>query len=292
MSTSVLARRAGSLFGKCVVSRIMALYERRCSTFALTVSGTEHLQAMDGRPYLLVANHILIPQEESLLGLAIRSTPFARCVYHPRLLLFKYPPDSFILRRIVRETTNRALRVVSRGNMGVWSERSVARAIQEHVSHPFSNGLREGLGHIAVDPTGRYYREFLQSVAHFVEKAAPIVIFPGKFENYQDILCEGGVSPGAAHLARKFGLPIVPAYVSGAANWRVCDPTTVAFGAAFSCHDMSKQEINRQIVERVRLLRDSALEAVQLESTPFSAPKQESLTDFDHSLQSAALTSD
>ena len=180
--------------------------------------------------------------------------------YSPRLLLFNCPSDSFILRRVVREETGRSLRVVARSNEGLWSIRRSARLFQERVIHPFGNGLREGLGYLPRDHTGRFQREFLQSVEEALGRGEPILIFPGRIVPdgaswVRDSLMDGGIHPGAAHLARRYGLPILPASLSGAEGWWPGQAATVTFGPQFEGAGMSKEDLCREIVARMRALK-------------------------------------
>jgi 1-acyl-sn-glycerol-3-phosphate acyltransferase len=261
MRSSSLARCAGHVYGKYALSHILEFYERRCATFALGVSGGENLCAVQQGSYLIVANHVILRPDQHLPPQVLRSTPLHRFANDRRLALFNCPADSFVMRRAVREQTRQNLRIVSRGNRGIWSSRPLARLIQAQITHPFGHGLREGLGHIALDPTGRNSREFFKSVESHVKDGSPIVIFPGKqapddITGVRDILVDGGINPGAAHLARRFGIPIVPAYISGAQGWNPGQPAGVAFGPAFDCAGMSKEAICREIVQRVQAVRD------------------------------------
>lgn len=180
------------------------------------------------------------------------------------MTLFQSPSDSFVLSRIVHEETGRCLRVVARSNWGVWSRRPARRRLQERVIHPFGSGMRAGLGYLPLDPTGRGGREFLHSVEAALGCGEPVLIFPGRslpdtkpfFD--QDSLLDGGIHPGAAHLARRYGLPILPAYIAGAESWRAGQAASVTFGPAFDCDGMSKEEICRQIIERIRTCRHLA----------------------------------
>ena len=65
---------------------------------------------------------------------------------------------------------------------------------------------------------------------------------------------EAGPRPGAAHIARKFDLPIILAYIEGCDSWRKGQPSSVRFGPSFPCEGLTKSEINRAIQEQMREL--------------------------------------
>ena len=241
------------------------------------VYGVRHLCAAIQRPCLIVANHVLLRPEDTMVSLLLPPKLPARewLTRNHHLLLFYAPPDSFILRRIVREHTGQTLQVVSISNLGKWSRRAPVRLLQAAVSHPFANGLRESLGYLPLEHTGRSHRAFLQSVESAVQQGQPVLIFPGTIVfdepwHPRDTFLEGEISPGAAHLAAKYGLPILPAYTSGGSSWRAGQEAHVNFGPAFHCAGMTKTEAGREMASRVR-----ALSAVSSEGEDIKTRKGE-----------------
>ena len=264
MTVSRIAHRAGRLWGRYALHHFHGLFYRRSSTFDLHVSGAEHLRAATEGPCLIVANHVLLRPEDTLVAsLLPPNLPGRRRLTHNlRLMLFYASPDSFLLHRIVREETGRTLRGVSMSNLGTWSGRALGRRVQAEVAHPFGNGMREGMGYIPVEYTGRGHRQFLDAVGRAVRQGEPVLIFPGTILwdvpwHPHDGLLDGNVSPGAAHLAAKYGPALLPAHISGGDSWRPGQAARVAFGPAFHAGGMTKAEVGRQIVARVRVLGES-----------------------------------
>ncbi len=243
--------------GRCVFSHGLRYMDRRCTTFQLTVSGIEHLRTAMTQPCLIVANHTIHHPENALFGRHTRKRG---------LRIFNWPADSFIFRRIVREETGLPLRVVARSDRGWWSPQPLRRRLQETIGQPFGRGKLEGMGYIPVEHNpGSFQRTFLESSARRVHAREPVMIFPGTLiwtdEGFRDMLLEGEVCPGAASLVRKFRLPILPAYLQGGEGWEAGRPARVSFGPAFRCDGLSKEEINRLIVERVQQLSTVLVES-------------------------------
>ncbi len=250
MKAAVLIQRTGRLWAQCVLGHGLRYLHSRSRSFILTVDGAKHLRAVAQGPFLLVANHVLIRPENAPLG---RFTQI-RC-----LSLLNQPADSFVLCRVVAEETGLPLRVVAKSDRGWWSPRPLVRLLQKRIGQPFGKGLNQGLGYVPIEHnSGCFHRTFFQSVAEVVTQGAPVLIFPGKIlcdnDLSRDGLMEGAVHPGAAHLARRFALPIVPAFIQGAESWQAGDVSHVTFGPAFSCVGMTKAEISLEIAEQVRAL--------------------------------------
>ncbi len=255
-NVSAWMQRAGRLCGYCVTRHGRRYLDRRCAAFPLTVLGTEHLRAALGRPCLIIANHVLIRAENAPLG---------RLTQARALTLLNQPPDSFILRRIVWEETGLPLHVVAKSDRGWWSPRPLLRFLQKRVGQPFGKGLLEGMEFVPIEHNPAcFHRTFFQSAAETVKAGRPILIFPGKLQcdesGCRDALIEENIMdarilPGAAHLARKFLLPVLPAFIQGGDSWRPDQPACVIFGPAFSPEGMTKSDINRTMIEHMRDLR-------------------------------------
>ncbi len=248
-----LMQCAGRLWGSVTVHGRRFFLDRRCADFSLIVSGKEHLRAALRQPCLIVANHVLIRAENAPLG---------RLTQARLLSLLNQPPDSFILRRVVQQETGLTLHVVAKSDRGWWSPRPFVKFLQKRVGQPFGKGMMEGMEFIPVEHNPAcFHRTFFQSAARPIRRGEPILIFPGKLRcdesGCRDSLIDGElkdarVLPGAAHLARKFGLPILPAFIDDCDTWRPDKPTRISFGPAFLPGEMTKVEINRAIAAHVR----------------------------------------
>ena len=255
MNGSALIHRCGRLWGHGVTRHGRRYLDWRCAAFPLIVSGSDHLRTALQQPCLIVANHVLIRAEDAPLGRLTQSRLFS---------LLNQPPDSFLMRRVVREETGLTLHVVAKSDRGWWSPRPLLKLFQKRVGQPFGKGMMEGMEFIPVEHNPAcFHRTFFQSAAEPIRRGRPILIFPGKIrcdENgCHDSLIEGDdlnarILPGAAHLSRKFSLPILPAYLQGCESWRPEKPTRVVFGPAFDVAEMTKEEINRAMIAHVRSL--------------------------------------
>ncbi len=256
---AVLSRRAGRLAGRGTRCGRLCL-DRRCASFPLIVTGAEHLHLLQEQSCLLVANHVLIRAEDAPLGVWTQARA---------LSLLNQPPDSFLLRRVVREQTGRPLHVVAKSDRGWWSPRPWVRCLQKRIGQPFGKGLLEGMEFIPVEHNPDcFHRTFFQSAAEPVRRGLPLLIFPGRLrhdpDGCHDPLAEHGQTaacllPGAAHLARKFGLPIIPLFIQGGDTWRPEKPTCIFIGPAFRTESMTKAAINRQIIEQMQALLPAPL---------------------------------
>ena len=252
---STLIQQSGRLWGYSFTRHGRRYLDWRCSAFPLNISGAKHLCAALEQPCLIVANHVIIRAENA---------PFGRMTQLRALSLLNQPPDSFILRRIVREESGLRLHVVAKSDRGWWSPRRVVKAFQKRIGQPFGKGMMEGMEFIPVEHNPAcFHRTFFESAAKPIQRGRPILIFPGKIrcdENgCEDSLITGNIGearilPGAAHLARRFALPILPAFLSGCNSWRPDEPIYVAFGPAIHAEEMTKIEINHAIIEQVRAL--------------------------------------
>jgi 1-acyl-sn-glycerol-3-phosphate acyltransferase len=249
---AVLIQRWGRFFGYWVTRHGRRYLDWRCAAFPLAISGAEHLREALAQPCLIVANHVLIRAENAPLG---------RLTQARALTLLNQPPDSFILRRIVREETGLSLHVVAKSDRGWWSPRPLVRSLQKHIGQPFGKGLLEGMEFVPIEhnPTC-FHRTFFRSAAEPIGRGRPILIFPGKIRcdesGCRDLLVEENATdarilPGAAHLAHRFSLPMLPVFIHGGDSWRPDKLTFVVFGPAFHPACMTKAEISRAIIEHM-----------------------------------------
>ena len=256
---SALIQRWGRFCGYWGTRHGRLYLDWRCAALPLAVSGTEHLREAAAHPCLLVANHVLIRAEDAPLG---------RLTQARVLTLLNQPPDSFLLRRIVREETGRSLHVVAKSDRGWWSPRPLVKFLQKHVGQPFGKGLMEGMEFVPIEHNpASFHRSFFRSAAEPIRRGEPILIFPGKIRceesGCRDLLVEENaqdarILPGAAHLAHKFSLPVLPVFIRGGDSWRPDKLTCVAFGPVFHPGDMTKTEISRAIIEHMsKLTRES-----------------------------------
>ena len=91
------------------------------------------------------------------------------------------------------------------------------------------------------------------------EGTHPILMFPeGTW--HEDFDPESKLEPGAAHISRKYGLPVLPVYIKGAHSWEPDTEVQVAIGDAFEPGELSKEEITEQIRQNLATLQESVSE--------------------------------
>lgn len=223
----------GRWVGRNVLKPRLEAKREQVEWFEVSVEGEEHLRAMGERPYLLVANH-LKPDE----ALATQSG---------------LSPDAFILESLVHKVTGRELAIIAKSDDGWWAE-NLYRYFQKHVGQPFGKGMVEGAGLVPLlKNPGSFNRDFLKAVERLVEARQPILIFPeGNW--YQDFDPSHPLEPGAAHIALKHDLPMLPVYIHGATSWKPGQQVAVRFGEAFDVEGKSKEAATQEIRDRLSLL--------------------------------------
>ncbi len=234
----------GHLWGRTVVAIGAACFRRRARQFDIAVWGDEHLAALAGRPFVLVSNHTW--PTDSPLG-ALAGVPFVR--------QYRHSADSFILDRVVRERAGRPLHTAARCDGARWARRPWKRWIQERIGQPFARGQIEALpGYVVVERNpGCSQRPFLEAAGAVVGRGGAILIFPGGI-TLDRADTDAHPQAGAAHLALRFGLPVLPVCLLGTESWRAGRPVTVAFGPAFAPDGLTKGAINAEIIRRVQAL--------------------------------------
>jgi hypothetical protein len=216
----------GRLFGEHVAKPGLEFIRRRVEQFELEIAGIENLKILHARPYLLAANHIKPEGKVSnQSGLA---------------------PDALIFERLIAEETGRQLRIIAKCDDGWWAD-NLYKYFQKFVGQPFGKGMYEALGFIPIKKNpGSFNRDFLKAVARVVEQGEPILIFPeGNWREEYDP--EAKLESGAATIALKYNLPIVPAYIKGGKSWRSGEKASVIFGPHFEAQSNNKEKITEQI---------------------------------------------
>ena len=234
-----IIEKIGEIFGRYVVAIGIKCLQKRIKKFHIRYFGIRFLKELNGRPYLLAVNHI---KPEGRLSQEIALSQ-----------------DSFVLERVVLERTGRQLRVISKCDNGWWFNNPVLRFLQKYISQPFGEGMIKGIGMLPIKKNpGSFNRNFLRFVESTVKKKEPILIFPeGNW--YKDFSPENKLESGAAHLALRYNLLIVPAYVRGCRSWRPQGRIDLVFGASFVPTGKTKKEITAEIRERITILQSQVV---------------------------------
>lgn len=222
-----LMEQVGQVAGERIGVPVLEYLRGKMERFEVTLSGQENLQSLRGDSFLLVANH-LMPEG----GTAQQS---------------QLSPDAFVLEWIVRDLNQQELKIVAKADDGWWAG-NFYRHFQEHFSQPFGLGMHKGLGFIPVlKNPGSVNRDLVRTVrAIMSDSKNPILIFP-EGHWYPDWDPENPLETGAATLALKYDLPILPAYIHGARGWKPGTEVFVSFDEPFEPGKQSKEEITNQI---------------------------------------------
>ena len=233
-----IRRKAGEVFGRCLVSQWIKSFQKKVEKFHIQYSGIQFLKELEGQPYLLVANH-LKPDEKISLETGLS-------------------PDALVIIRVVLEQTGRQLRMIAKSDNGWWSDNTFFRLWQKKCQ-PFGDGMTKGMGMIPIRKNpGSSNRYFLKLTKSTVEKKEPIFIFPEGYW-YQDFNPGHKLESGAAHLALKHNLPIVPAYIRGCHSWEQRGRIDLAFGKKFYPAGKTKEEITTEIKKRIANLQNQII---------------------------------
>jgi len=222
---------------------VLAYMRYRVSLFEIHSSGTEYLAEVDGKSYILVANHIL--ERDTMLKI-LRLKGFDR---------FNHAIDSFALQQVVREHTGKWVRVVAKYGRDSWYSSLPLRLVQRYIRQPLTQGQLEGVGYVPVDlKTGVVNKDFMRTVDDLVRMDESLLIFP-EGNSFADFEEDRSLRYGAAHLARKYGIPILPAYIAGCDTWQPGNRVDIWFGPPVVTAGLSKNQIVQQVKRAIVALR-------------------------------------
>lgn len=230
--------RVGELLGG-----IADVLRNRVNEFEIERSGVEHLKELEGKPYLLAANHI---KPRNILMQAIGLSP-----------------DSFVIGRVVREESQRIPNMIT--NVTGKIRRIPIIGYIDKLWSPFREGVMEGAGFIPVkmrrgEKPGGFNRNFIEKFRGAIERKEPVIIFPqGRWD--KDFNPEREFETGAATLAKKYDLPIVPVYVKGGRSWSSKERASVNIGQIINPAEKTKEEITDEIKGSITHLKEVKADA-------------------------------
>lgn len=225
----------GQFLGKTIGQKGVEYLKNKVENFDIKVDGANNLEKLKEEVYLLVANH-LKPEEKMSENSGIS-------------------PDAFVLSKAVEQITGQKLKIVQKSDDGWWADNVLQRFYQKNISQPFGRGFSSSAGNIPIEKNpGSFNRDFLKSIDDTIKNGDPILIFPeGNW--YDDFNVEHDIKPGAAHIAKKYNLKIVPAYIKGANSWKDNQEVQVSFGEYFSPEEIDKSQISEKIKEKIHELQ-------------------------------------
>lgn len=236
----------GEFLGKTVGKISKEILLRKIENFNTEIGGVENLESLKDQAYLIVANHVK-PQETNAQDSGIS-------------------PDAFIISNLVKEFNNQELKIIQKSDDGWWSENEGKRNFQKNISQPFGEGFTKGLGNIPIKKNpGSLNREFTSLVEKSIEDGNPLLIFPegNWYKDFNPDENDRDIKPGAAHLAKKFNLPILPVYIKGADSWNKdkISKIRVSFGQSF----MPSEELEDMEGERTKDQKEKISERIKKE---------------------------
>lgn len=226
----------GQFVGKTIAKKGLEYLKSKVENFDIEADGLENLEKVKDEPYLLVTNHI-IPTDKAALNTGVS-------------------PDAFVLSKLVEDNTGREIKVAHKADNG-WSAKSaIGEYCQKNIGSPFARGVSKGVGNIPIQKNpGSFNRDFLETVDSTIEAGEPILIFP-EGHWYEDFSANHKAEPGAAHIAKKYNLKIVPAYINGANSWDGEQKVRVSFGEPFLSDDLNKKELSQKIFDKIASLQE------------------------------------
>ncbi|MEK7658401.1 MAG: lysophospholipid acyltransferase family protein [Patescibacteria group bacterium] len=232
-----IAKKFGVFIGKSL-SWMFGSLESRVKNFDVELSGSENLRELEGRPYILAANHI---KPKNILMQAIGLSP-----------------DSFVIRRVVQEETQRMPHVIA--NVSSKIRKIPIFGQIDKIWSPFREGIMQGAGFIPVkmrrggESTG-FNRNFIERFREVVDKKEPVIIFPqGHWD--KDFNPEREFETGTATLARNYGLPIAPVYIQGCQSWSPKGRASVSIGQIIDPAEKNKEEITDEIKKSIICMKE------------------------------------
>lgn len=224
-------RSVERFLGKQILSPVLELLEKRVTDFNIKTNGLENLAIIQEKPCLIVSNHL---------------KPTSAIAENSQL-----SPDAFVLKHIVKESTTTTPKIVAKAGNGWWFENKLLRAIQEK-AQPIIKRTMSAAGMVPIDKNpGSVNVEFFHEVEKTIANGDSLIIFP-EGHWYSDFDSSHSLSDGAALLAIKYGLTLIPAYIHGADKWEKGTPVTVSFGEPFLASAEKGNSGRHQTTEKIR----------------------------------------
>lgn len=180
-------------------------------------------------------------------------------------------PDAIILDEIIRRNVGKEAKIVAKGDDG----REVNKL--KATSSQLLQGMLKGAGMVPIlKNPGSFNREFIRDIKQLMESGQSLLIFPeGDWrDSGYDFSKEGvDVQPGTANISLKYGIPVVPVFLSGGDNLSVNSEMKVQFGTPISSEGKTKVEISDLIGQQIQELQQLLEQKPQ--KIEFSAQKRE-----------------
>jgi len=217
---------AGRFFKKPIIN---SWINKKIEKFNLEVLGKGYIKNID-KTCVFVCNHVE-PKDLGLLKSGIS-------------------PDSFIINKAIFETTGREVSLVINYLLGLPLFLKLPLEI-------YTRGFIKGIGFVPVGKGKKdFHKVFLKQVEKAVSKKQPILIYPTGTRDY-DFYGTEGLKAGAAYIALKYQLPIIPTYIKGSYYWnKPGQKISLVFGKPFAAKG-SIDEINEKIKKEILKSKES-----------------------------------
>lgn len=206
------------------------LLKARAAKFNIETLGADNLKELEGKPYILAANHI---KPKNIL-----------------MQMIGLSPDSSIIKRVVQEETSRTPNAIANVSSKI-RRIPIIGGYLDRIWSPFREGMMEGAGFIPVkmrrggEQSG-FNRNFIEHFRDAVDKKEPVIIFPqGQWD--KKFNPEREFETGTSTLSSRYGLPIVPVYIDGGRSWFSKEKVSVSMGQVINPEGKSKDEIIEDI---------------------------------------------
>jgi hypothetical protein len=226
--TTGLIERLGKTVGKRLGRPAVEVLKGRVNGFEVNIRGLENLSSLKGKnSYLIVSNHIK-PEDELAAESGIG-------------------PDALIIGELIKRATGKDIASIQKSDNGWNADSKAGRFIQEHIGQPFGKGLVSSIGNIPWQANpGSLNLRFYDFVESKIEEQKPILIFPeGRW--YDDWDSSRDIKIGAARLARRYGLTILPIYINGANSWETGTKVDLSIGEPFDIQNSTLNEVTNRI---------------------------------------------
>jgi hypothetical protein len=228
-------KKMGARLGKSL-SWVADSLRSRVDNFDIEYSGGENIKELEGKPYILAANHIK-PKNIAMQAMGIS-------------------PDSFVLEKIGGLEGEKKPRIIT--NVTGKVSKVPVLGLVDKIWSPFREGVMEGMGFIPVKTKkggkrGGFNRNFVENIREAKKNGEPIIIFPqGGWGREFDP--NAPFDTGAATIAQKYNLPIVPVYIEGADSFGTGQKVNVRIGASVNPEDKTKEELTAEMGDAITAL--------------------------------------
>jgi hypothetical protein len=148
-------KKTGRRFGETIGRRMFDSFRDKAEKLKVECSGSEHLDKLEGQPYILAANHIK-PKNSVAQS-------------------FGLAPDAFLLERVVAEKTKRKLNIIANVTSKLTKIPFIGKYVEKYFS-PVRETTMEAMGFIPVrKKPGSPNKNFIRLIEEAIERNEPMM---------------------------------------------------------------------------------------------------------------------